>query len=425
MFKKIKGRYAERKTNTERTVISYEDMPLDDYEQEKTEITANSVKKIIFGIVGVLLLTFIVFAFANREKLTWDNISVWWNYEVLGTAGQGYPVNIVGSEAESGNFAVNQGRVAYASDTSFLTLNSSGSEVFNLQLRYTKPVMKATGNRYFIFGLGEKDYQIASFDSKLYSGSAEGGILAADIASNGKYCLVIDGNGYYSQLFAFDANQNRMFKYSFSEYYINSVAINTSGTGCVACGISNSNGEIKTGIYVLDFKKDEYVAKYEIEGDYIIDSEYVSGGRAVLVGGNASYVVLTDGDEIRTVEYEGKPLANYCFCPTSGTFSLALSKSGDGRSCDIITYNDGGEAIYTADSCYSSESLSSYGGVTATLDGNMVYVFNSDGELRYSCYAGTGSKHIILTSETEAYVLSINQIRKLDLTRQSSPDSAY
>jgi hypothetical protein len=63
--------------------------------------------------------------------------------------------------------------------------------------------------------------------------------------------------------------------------------------------------------------------------------------------------------------------------------------------------------------------------VTATLDGNMVYVFNSDGSQRYSCYAGTGSERIILTSESEAYVLSVNQIRKLDLTHQSSPDSAY
>ncbi len=425
MFKKIKGHYAERMANKERTVISYEDVPLDDYEQEKTEMSVTAVKKIIFGVAGVLLLTLIVFAFANREKLTWDNISMWWHYEVLGTAGQGYPVNIVGSEAEQGNFSVHQGRVAYASDTSFVTLNNTGREVCNLQLRYTKPVMKSKENRYFLFGLGEKDYQIASFDSKLYSGTADGGILAADIAANGKYCYVIEGNGYYSQLYAFDANNNRMFKYSFAEYYINSVTINSSGTGCVACGISNSEGEIKTCVYVLDFARDEPLAKHEIEGDYIIDSKYLSGARAALVGGNASYVVLTDGDELRRIDYEGKPLANYCFCPESGTFSLALSKSGDGRSCDLITYNDGGDLIYSADTSFSSESLSSFRGVTATLDGNMVYVFNSDGSQRYSCYAGTGSERIILTSESEAYVLSVNQIRKLDLTHQSSPDSAY
>ena len=143
MFDKLKGRYSERKKNKERTVISYEDMPLDDYEQEKTEISPKAVKKIILGVVIALVVGLIVFAFANRDKLTLDNISVWWNYEVLGNAGKGYPVNLVGSEVNAQNFAINQGRVAYASDTSFVTLNSTGREVSNVQLRYTKPVMKA------------------------------------------------------------------------------------------------------------------------------------------------------------------------------------------------------------------------------------------------------------------------------------------
>ena len=53
----------------------------------------------------------------------------------------------------------------------------------------------------------------------------------------------------------------------------------------------------------------------------------------------------------------------------------------------------------------------------------MVYVFKG-GELAYSCYAGTGAKRVILCSGTEAFVLSVNQVRKIDLTNQSSPDSA-
>ena len=58
-------------------------------------------------------------------------------------------------------------------------------------------------------------HQVHSFDSKLYSGTAEGGIFAGDIASNGRYCIVIEGNGYYSALYAYDKNNNQIFKYSF------------------------------------------------------------------------------------------------------------------------------------------------------------------------------------------------------------------
>ena len=431
MFNKLKGRFAEAKEKQERTVISYEDMPLDDYEQERTEISPAAFKKIIFGVLGVLLLALIVFAFANRERLTWDNLHVWWNYEVMGTTGKGYPVNIVGTEVEAGNIAVYQGRVAYSSDTSFVSLNSSAGEVSNKQLRFTNPVMKSADNHFLIYGLGEKSYQLEDFDRSVYDGTAEGGILAGDIAPNGRYCIAVEGKGFFSELYAFDAHNNRIYKYSFSEYYISSVSINMSGTGCVACGVSNNNGEIKACAYVLDFTREAPLAKYEIEGDYVIDCKFISGSRAVLVGGTNAYLVRVDDERVDVVDYEDKTLKNYCFSPATGTFSLALSKSGDGRRCDLIIYNDNGEKQVIAESSYGSESLSSYKGVIATLDNNTIYVFDSAHNQRYSCSAGAGAKRIILSSDREAFVLSVTQIRRIDLTQdrtdlsaQASPDSA-
>ena len=396
MFNKLKGRFAEAKEKQERSVISYEDMPLDDYEQERTEFSPVAVKKIIFGVFGVILLALIVFAFANRERLTWENINVWWNYEVMGTRGKGYPVNFVGSEVAAGNVAVYQGRIAYASDTSFVSLNSSGGEVSNEQLRFTDPIMKSSDNRFLIFGLGEKTYQLQTFDKSVFAGNAEG-----------------------------DANNNRVFKYSFSEYYITSVAMNLNGSGCVACGVSDNNGEIKACAYVLDFTREAPVAKYDIEGDFVIDCKYISSRRCVLVGGANVYLVKTDEDRIDVVDFEGKTLKNYSFDPTHNTFSLALSKSGDGRRCDLVIYDENGEKQVIADSDYGCESLSSFKGVVATLDNNTIYVFDSARNQYYSCYAGAGAKRILLFSEREAYVLSVTQIRRIDFSKQASPDSAF
>ena len=210
-----KGRYSKRKQNKERgDIISYEDMPLEDYEQEKTDISPVAVKKILLGVCIALAAGLIVFAFANRDKLTPDNIAMWWTYEVLGNAGGSYPVDLIGSEVKSGNFAVNQGRPAYASDTSFVTLNTTGREVANVQLRYSKPIMKASENRFLTYGLGDKNYQIQNFEKNLYSGEAENKLYTGDIASNGIYCLVTESSGYLTELFAFDSNNNRIFKYS-------------------------------------------------------------------------------------------------------------------------------------------------------------------------------------------------------------------
>ena len=70
MFKKFKGHYSKRKTHkTDRDVMSYEDMPLDDYEQEKTEMSPQAVKKIVLGACIAIAAGLIVFAFANRDSL--------------------------------------------------------------------------------------------------------------------------------------------------------------------------------------------------------------------------------------------------------------------------------------------------------------------------------------------------------------------
>ena len=426
MFKRKKGRYSEKKVNKDRKVISYEDVPLEDYEQEKTDLSPAAVKKIIIGVVIALVAGLIVFAFANRDKLTPENISVWWTYDVLGNAGKGYPVNIVGAEVKSGNFTVNQNRIAYASDTSFVTLNSTGGEIANIQLRHSKPVMKTAENKFLTYGLGEKEFQILSFDKSLYSGEAQGVIYTGDIASNGVYCVVTEGDGYLSELYVFNKDNNRIFKYSFSEYYINSVALNNDGSGCVACGISSDGGAIKTGVYVLDFGKDKPLNTYTIPDDAIIDSKYISGRRAALIGENASYVIKIGAEQYNTVSYESMPMVNYCFSPQNGSFALALSKSGDGRSCSLISYNDNGDKMFEVENRYGAESLSVLGGTIAVLDGNMIYAYNKSGTLIHSCDAGTGSQAIILTSDKTAYVLSINQIRQVDLSKSpASPDSAW
>ena len=423
MFKKFKGHYAERKTS-DRDVISYEDMPLDDYEQEKTDISPDSVKKILIGLCIALAAGLIVFAFANRDNLTWDNISNWWTYDVLGNAGNGYPVNLVGTEVNSGNFAVNQGHVAYASDTSFVTLNSTGSEVANFQLRYSKPVMKSSGNRFLTYGIGTTGYQIQDFDGMLYSGEAEGAIYTADITSNGVYGIITEGSGYLSVLYVFNSNNNRIYKYSFSEYYINSITLNSDGSGCVACGITSDNGAVKTGVYVLDFTKEEPVSQYSINGDTIVDSDYLNDNRVVLVGQSSSYIIKMGEENYVTVKYDSKTLANYCFNPDTNSFALALSKSGDGRSCVIEIYNDNGEKTSSIDTDYGAESISLYKGTVAILDGNTAYGFNSEGTQLYSSDTGTGSKRLILTSDNTAYVLSVNQVRFFDLSKPSTKDTA-
>ena len=62
--------------------------------------------------------------------------------------------------------------------------------------------------------------------------------------------------------------------------------------------------------------------------------------------------------------------------------------------------------------------------ITALTQIHVVYGYNQNGDLLYSTNPGTGSKKIVLASDYTAYILSVNQIRFIDLDNVSSDDTA-
>lgn len=144
---------------------------------------------------------------------------------------------------------------------------------------------------FLTYDLGGKGYEVNSLDKQLFASNTDDDIYTADIASNGVYAIVTEGNGYLSTLLAFNKDNNRIFKYSFSEYYITSVTLNSNGTGCAATGITTENGKVISAVYMLDFSKQEPEQVIKIDGDVIIASKYLTDNRVALVGNTASYVV--------------------------------------------------------------------------------------------------------------------------------------
>ena len=424
---KSKGhRFAETKTKkTDRNVISYEDVPLEDYELEKTEMSPDAVKKIIISVCIALAAGLIVFAFANRDRLSPESIANWWTYDVLGNAGNGYPVNVTGTEVNTNNFVLSDGHIAYASDTSFVTLNSSGSEIFSAQLKYSKPVLVSNKNMFLTYDLGGKGYEVNSLDKQLFASDTDDDIYTADIASNGVYTIVTEGNGYLSTLLAYNKDNNRIYKYSFSEYYITSVALNSNGTACAASGISTENGKVVSAVYMLDFSKEEPEQIIKIEGDAVIASKYLTDNRVALVGNTASYIIRKGDESFVTNSYESMTLSNYYFNMDTLTYAVALSRSGDGRSCSVYTYDSNGSQKSKIDTESRADSISVYKDKIALLDGNTANVYNTNGEKIFSTDTGAGSKCIVLSSDTTAYVLSVNQIRFVELNNnQRATDKA-
>lgn len=418
--KKNRPRYSQNEKKTDRELLSYEEVPLDDYENEDPKVTKYAVKKILKVALVLFVAAFLVFLFANREKLTYENITSWIQYELLGgNKGDGYPVSIVGTTVSEGNFKTRDSFLSYASDTSFVTLSGGGYRISATQHSFSKPIVVNSNNKYLVYNLNGTGFMINSLEENLYTADAPDKLFTADINSNGYYALVTQSDGYLSKLYVYNNSNKQIFAYSFADYYITSVTLNSSGSGAVACGISAYNGAVQSAVYYLDFKSEKPVFVKKFDNNTLYSVKYLSTGTVSVIGSEASYVINLSSGDVAATGYEEMLLTGYDINTDTGCFVTSLSRSGDGRLCTINYFNSNGEITGTIDTDLKITSISLYKDKIAVLSQGVVYVYNREGELLNTVNPGTDARAVRIFSDNNAYILGIGEIRMVDFTNDA------
>ncbi len=412
------GRYSvenvekRKKNNSKRSVLSYEDVPLEEYNEDQPEISKAAVKKILIIAAVIVVLGFIVFAIANRDNFSPEKISHWVKYDVLGSSDEGFPVGIIGSSVNKGNFK-SDGGALYVSDAAFASVNSSGNETGYTQHGFAKPILCTAGENVLIYNLGGYGYVTGTKEQLNKTKTTDHYVMAADINDKGYYCVVTQTDGYLSKIFVYNNNNEKIYTYSFSDYYINAVTINPNGTGCVACGLTGDNGSLQGIAYVLDFEQEKPVATHNLDENAVYSVEYFNSRSVCIIGSKSSYTLDVRSGELKQIGYEHMQLTAYDINTDTNSFVLSLSRSGDGRTCSIEYINSSGDIVNVNDTDCAVESLSLYKNRVAVLDSDECYLFDTDGNKLGKASAGNGSKAVALGNTDEAYILGINEIRRV------------
>lgn len=413
-MKKKKGRYVQAEPNTakRRKYISYEDEPL--RENENIEPTPQNLTKRFLKVFGILFLAVVaVLALINIDYLTPENISHWFQYELLGkTEGNGYPVRFSGISVDTENFALMDVLPVYCSDTSVVVMNSNAGEYQNTQHSYANPVLRTNSGCALVFNSDATGFRIINRDSTVYTGSADKKLFDADIASNGTYALLSYGVDYLSTLNVYKSDNSKKYSYSFADYYVNKVSLNSNGSKAALSGVSAKNGGLISAIYILDFNQENYLQKYEVEDAYIYDLHYTENGNVYAVGNNGAYFINIEKNEKTDISYESKTLTAYDLRSDDGLI-LSLSSNPDGRDCDIQVFdNDGKQKAYHKT---NSRVISVDGRYDrfAVLTPNLVGIYDMNGNNLTNVTVAADARKICFLDNHTIYVLGKSEISKL------------
>ena len=374
-------------------------------------------KRIIFAAVIIVILFAVVFYVFNADRLSFHNISNFFRYGVLNeNSDERFPLNIQGENVSPGNFTRRGQDICYSSDTKTEMLNNYGKSMYSVQHAFINPIMVTGKNHTILYNLGGTGFQIIDKDGKSYSATTEDCILVADIADNGTYALVTESSGYLSKLYVYDEKNTQIFSYSFADYYVTSVSLNSTGMKAVVSGMSAFNGVEISAIYVLDFTMDKPLHFQELEGNNIIyDVSYLNDKTACAIGRSAAYSINTSSGDIETADYDGRELTAYDINTDTDTYTVSLSSSGNGRNCDIVSYNSAGKEEYTFNIDEKIVDLSTYKNRVALLTNSSVFLYSKDGNKKSEKELNSDPHAVVLYTSSDAYVLCTGYIDSISI----------
>ena len=413
--KAIKRREKREKKNT-REVLSYEDMPLEERAPEPKPLSKTAKKRITIAAIIIVIVGLAVFIFANADSMSFTGIKNFVSYGIFNQDSEhSFPIDVQGDNISNGNFTRIGQDLCYVSDTHYNVLNSYGRPVFTAQTGLASPVLVKDKKLSMVYSLGGTGYTIFSSDSVVYTSTTENSIFLGDIVDNGTYALITRDDGYNAKLYVYNKDNEQIYAYSFADFYITSMSLSSSGRDAVIAGVSALNGEEISCLYVLDFTKEEPKVQKELEENIIFEVEYLNDSYACVIGSIACYGMRVSNGELKETAYEGRTITAYDINPDTDNFAVSLSRSGDGRNCDILALNTNGSLANTISTDLRISSLSTYKNRVAALSEGSVFLYGKDSRMISETDAGMDPHVVVLYTSSRAYVLGTSEITTLDL----------
>ncbi len=404
-LKSVKREYEEEV----RAVIEYgEDAPKTKKDKKK--------KIMLIYISGGVLIVVAVFLMIWMNKDTFSLVDSlnWIKVQLVGAGeGDGFPVQIKGTNVAEKNFISVDGDVAALSDTALTVLDSTGKELYSVRHSFDTPFMRHSGNNFVLYNSGGSGYIVQTGAETMMNGTSESDISAAAVAGNGEFALGVQGKELASELNVYMRDGTPKYKYQFFDSYITAVSLNANGSMGAVCSTGSQSGELVSKITILDFNNEEPIAQYESRGNMLIDILWGESGRIYAVGDSA-LILATEGNyNFEEFSYGGRYLTAYCLENNRAYVSISGHEFTGG--CTVHMFSDNAAPVLM-DTEERVESISPIGSAVGVLVGEQVIFFETDeGREIGRTSAGGDVKSIALASENMAYALGISEIRAVSI----------
>lgn len=281
--------------------------------------------------------------------------------------GGGFPVSL--TEVSVQALLPMGGDVAVVTGAGTYIYNGNGALLNSCLSSYRTPQTKTAGGKLLTYDLGGNGLRVDNKAKNLYTTTATGTLLAADIAPTGAIATVQSAPGVYAQVSAYNPRFELMYTWMVQDSYITGVSLSNRG-GMMACaGLTMEGQHLVSLLRIHHFDQDEEVARVSLSDQLIVSMVWNDEDEIQVVTNRNLYLFSSEGEQLAMSPLPGE-LLTYENVP--GGIYVAYGDYRDPAGVTVLSYTDD---LEQAGSASLDRRL-----ISITSDGNHVLIL-TEGQL--------------------------------------------
>ncbi len=370
----------------------------------------------------VLTVAVLAFLAVNFRLLSPESLRRTASYARAGlTAAQGDLHTIPYASGSASDAAVFDGGLVLADSDTIYVSKPGGLNQLTLQLSYAHIALDASQNFILAYDRGAKGLTLANALSTLVQTELHSDILAASVSDQGDYVVVSGESGYKSAVTVYSSEGKQKYKWSSSEYYVQSAALSISGRRMAALGFRMNGTALESKLLFFDLGAEDIAGEVSLGAALGLEVRFLSESTVGALCDTGAFVVSRAGKLLAQQSYDADDLLGFGW---GGQHLVYATRSYVRAARSELHLLDGDghapEPLYLSQEL---QSLSCAAGQVAVLTPTGLHLYDSALRPLWSDTAAAGGRRVLLGDDGTAFVLMSKHARLFTKNTVEGPDN--
>lgn len=317
----------------------------------------------VFGLLGWFFLS-------TSTRL--DGIKRYFRYNGLK---DGYG-DVTFQRQDVSRFALLDDRLLHAAFGTATVYREEGEQLAKVSDGVSTPAVVCRGSRALIWDIGGEDIVLLSQDgTTLLSLCAEACLYDADLAKNGSFCILTEGNGSRAVLDLYNKNGKLLFRRISKSNYLNTCAISPDSSYVAATTLGQEDISFSSTVQIFHTASEDAPTELSLGGQLIYDLTFLDKQTLCALGERSLMFFSVDGTLLGQYTTEqGHPIA--CSFDGDGFVTVVFDLFDTGSSYRLLTLGREGTILSSTDLAERPLSVSANGRYVAVLTEHNLQVYD-------------------------------------------------